>query len=157
MECPLVHRGRFQRYPISQERSGSRLYSRAMQEFNELINDSELVDIHLSGGDFTWFRQGDSNQFSRIDRFLISADWDSYFSATNQFCLPRVVSHHVPLLMVCGGIRKGKSPFRFENMWLQERGFVEWIRANWSSYVVDGNPCFILAKKLKLLKSDLKV
>lgn len=57
----------------------------------------------------------------------------------------------------CGGLAKGKLPFRFENMWLKEPGFVEWVRVKWESYALEGDPCFKLAKKLKLLKEDLKV
>lgn len=38
------------------EWSGSRVYTRAMLEFNDFINDSALMDIHLLGGGFTWFR-----------------------------------------------------------------------------------------------------
>lgn len=53
-----------------------------MRDFNDFINNSELVDLHLVGGEYTWFRQGARNQFSRIDRFLISGDWDMYFSGS---------------------------------------------------------------------------
>lgn len=143
------------RYP--EERSGARVFSQAMWEFDEFINELGLVDIHLSGGAFTWYRSGDRNQFSRIDRFLLSSDWDDCFSSSVQQCLPRVVSDHAPLLLDCRGLWKGKSPFRFENMWLLEPGFLEWIRAKWCSYEIVGNPCFMLAKKLKLLKDDLKI
>lgn len=36
-------------------------------------------------------------------------------------------------------------------------GFIDWIQDKWRGYAVDGNPCFRFAKKLKLLKKDLKV
>lgn len=32
-------------------------------EFNDFINDSGLVDIQLSGGDFTWFGHGIETNF----------------------------------------------------------------------------------------------
>ena len=47
-------------------------------------------------------------------------------------------------------------PFRFENMWLKDEGFVDSVRSWWDSYQVHGAPSFILANKLKLLKNDLK-
>lgn len=112
------------RFP--RERSGSHFFTRAMREFNEFINEAELVDLQLSGGDFTWFRNGDRNQWSRIDRFLISTDWEDFLSGTSQFSLPRVASDDAPLLLECGGFTRGKSPFRFENMWLKHPDFVEW-------------------------------
>ena len=47
-------------------------------------------------------------------------------------------------------------PFRFENMWLKDEGFVERVQSWWGSYNVLGAPNFFLANKLKLLKNDLK-
>ena len=47
-------------------------------------------------------------------------------------------------------------PFRFENMWLKDEGFVDRVRSWWDSYQVHGVPSFILANKLKLLKNDLE-
>ena len=41
-------------------------------------------------------------------------------------------------------------------MWLQVEGFGELVRGWWESYQFDGSPSFILAKKLKALKMDLK-
>lgn len=142
------------RFP--RERSGSRVFSHVMTEFNDFINDLELVDFNLSGGAYTWFRKN-SSQSSRMDRFLVSADWGDFFSNSVQTCLPRVLSDHVPLILECGGLQRGKSPFRFENMWLKESGFVEWVKSKWVSYEIEGDLSFKLAKRLKLLKEDLKV
>jgi hypothetical protein len=41
-------------------------------------------------------------------------------------------------------------------MWLQAEGFGELVRGWWESYQFDRSPSFILAKKLKALKLDLK-
>jgi hypothetical protein len=51
---------------------------------------------------------------------------------------------------------RGKRPFKFENMWLKNDGFVERVPAWWSSYFFFGTPSFILARKLKALKADIK-
>ena len=54
-------------------------------------------------------------------------------------------------------MRRGPSPFRFENMWLKEEGFVDLVRGWWENYNVIGSPSCRLAQKLKLLKTDLKI
>ena len=41
-------------------------------------------------------------------------------------------------------------------MWLKDEGFVERIRQWWNGYYFSGSPSFILARKLKALKEDLK-
>ena len=58
--------------------------------------------------------------------------------------------------MVVGYVKKGRSVFKFENMWLKEEGFVERVRQWWNGYCFLGSPSFILARKLKALKDDLK-
>jgi hypothetical protein len=70
--------------------------------------------------------------------------------------MPRPLSDHFPLLLEVGSMSRGKFPFRFENMWLQEEGFVDRVQGWWSSYSFDGPPSLILAQKLKALKEDLK-
>ena len=55
---------------------------------------------------------------SRIDRFLVSEDWEGYFKGVVQSTLSRPVSDHFPILLDGGGVRRGPVPFRFENMWL---------------------------------------
>lgn len=114
------------------ERFGARTFSQAMMEFNDFINEVELVDLPLIGGQFTWSRNSDTHHCSRIDRFLVSTDWLERFGGSSQSCLPRVISNHVPLWLECGSLANRKSPFRFENMWLKEPGFVGWIEEKWS-------------------------
>ncbi|RVW20562.1 putative ribonuclease H protein [Vitis vinifera] len=65
---------------------------------------------------------------SRLDRFLVSEDWENHFSGAIQSSLPRPVSDHFPILLDGGGVRSGPSPFWFENMWLKEEGFKELLK-----------------------------
>ena len=50
---------------------------------------------------------------------------------------------------------RGKSPFRFENMWLKTEGFVDKVQSWWNRHSFVGTPSFVLAKKLKALKKDI--
>ena len=53
-------------------------------------------------------------------------------------------------------MRIGPIPFRFENMWLKVEGFKGLVNGWWSGYHFFGSFSFILASKLKALKSYLK-
>ena len=50
---------------------------------------------------------------------------------------------------------RGKSLFRFENMWLKTEGFVDKVQSWWNRHSFVGSPGFVLAKKLKALKEDI--
>ena len=109
------------------------------------------------GGSFMW-RGGLNNQLqSRLDRFLVSEDWECYFNRAVQSLLPRLVSDHCTLLLDGGGARKGSSLFRFENMWLKEDGFKNLLRSWWMSFQFRGSFNFTLFEKLKALKASLKI
>ena len=43
---------------------------------------------------------------------------------------------------------RGKSPFRFENMWLKTEWFVKKVHFWWNHYYFQSTPCFVLAKEV---------
>ena len=130
--------------------------SHSMRRFNEVLNELGLRDLPLQGGPFTW-RGGHNNQrMSRLDRFLVSADWESQFSNVTQSTLSRPVSDHCLVMLDSDEIKSGSSPFRFENMWLKFEGFKDLLRDWWQSLHFSGSFSFILASKLKALKGILK-
>ncbi len=93
---------------------------------------------------------------SRIDRFLLSTEWEVHFSSLSQKALPRFASDQFPIILDNGGFYHGRSYFKFKNMWLRHGDFVEKVRIWWEGYDVHGSPSFVLANKLKALKEDLE-
>uniref|UniRef100_A0A2N9GE37 Reverse transcriptase domain-containing protein n=1 Tax=Fagus sylvatica TaxID=28930 RepID=A0A2N9GE37_FAGSY len=138
------------------ERLGADQFTPAMNGFSEFIFSLGLRDIPLEGGRYTWSNNHETAAMSRIDRFLYSSDWEDRFSTVVQRRLPRLLSDHFPIMLESGQFHRGNRPFRFENMWLKAKGFGELVKRWWDSYQIEGTPSFILAKKLKALKSDLK-
>jgi len=45
-----------------------------------------------------------------------------------------VVLDDCPLLVEVGGMSRGKSPLKFDNMWLKVEGFVDRVRQWWNGY-----------------------
>jgi len=93
---------------------------------------------------------------SHIDRTLVFVDWEDHFGNVSQRVLPRVISDHCPILVESSVVGRGHGAFKFENMWLKVKGFVEKVQQWWIRYCFTGSPSFFLAQKLKALKEDLK-
>ena len=89
---------------------GGRLNS-SMRRFSKVIEDLELRDLPLHGGIFTWIGGLNNQTRSRLDRFLISNDWEGLFSDSTQSLLQRFTSNHHPILLDGGGMRSGPTPF----------------------------------------------
>ena len=68
----------------------------------------------------------------------------------------KLVSNHFPLILDGRGRRKGPSSFRFENIWPKVVGFKDILKSWWKGYNFSGSSSFILAAKLKGLKSNLE-
>ena len=127
-----------------------------MVEFSDFIEDLNLVDLPLNGGCYTWSSGLANPSMSRIDRVLVTPEWEEQYPDVVQKLMPRLLSDHSAILLEAGGMARGKSSFKFENMWLRVPDFLDKVRGWWSSYSNVGTPSFVLAQKLKALKGDLK-
>ncbi|RVW95673.1 putative ribonuclease H protein [Vitis vinifera] len=121
-----------------------------MRRFAQVLDDLKLVDLPLQGGYFTWSGGLHNQAWARLDKFLVSPSWLDQFSNVIQKRLPRPISDHFLILIEGGGIRRGLSPSRFENMWLKVEGFKDLMRSWWQEMSVSGRASYKLATKLKL-------
>ncbi|RVW99827.1 putative ribonuclease H protein [Vitis vinifera] len=155
-EDPWCLGGDFNAVRFPEERRNSLRLTIEMRRFSEVIGELGLKDLPLAGGPFTWIGGLNSQAASRLDRFLFSDQWEDHFSAITQAALPRLISDHSPIVLQAGRFSSGKSPFRFENMWLKIDGFQDLVRSWWNGCSVEGSSSHCIAEKLKALKKDLK-
>ena len=83
---------------ISEKMGDSRLTFN-MRCFDEFIRESGLLDPPLRNAAFTWSNMQVVPICKRLDRFLFSSEWNSFFSQSFQEALPRWTSYHSPICL----------------------------------------------------------
>ena len=156
-DCPWCVGGDFNEVLYPNERSRGGRLTNSMRRFSEILNDLELRDLPLQGGPYTWSGGLNGSARSRLDRFLVNANWESHCNKVTQRRLPRPVSDRFPILLDSDGVRTGPAPFRFELMWLKYEGFKDILNGWWQNLHFYGSFSYILSAKLKALKGILKV
>ncbi|RVW83230.1 hypothetical protein CK203_039628 [Vitis vinifera] len=100
----------------------------SMRDFDSFIRECELLDPPLQNASFTWSNMQESLVCKRLDRFLYSNEWGLLFPQGLQEALIRRTLDHWPIVMDTNPFMWGPTPFRFENMWLQQTNFKENFR-----------------------------
>jgi hypothetical protein len=152
-ELPWCIGGDFNVTLFHNERSSGFRKRREVAAFADFTAEMGLMDLPLAGGVATW---ANNLSWSRLDRFLVSPEWELSYPGLTQKKLLQVCSDHAPIILMRGCMQYGKSSFKFENMWLKDEGFVDKVKSWWSSFSFMGSPSFILAKKLRALKGEIK-
>jgi hypothetical protein len=99
--------------------------------FNFWIDAFALEDLKCSDRKYTWARGGRSSQMAYLDRFFINSSWSSLCSTSHSFSFPRIGSDHSLICLEFGLSSQFKSSiFRFEQFWISQEGFSEFL-ANW--------------------------
>jgi len=91
-----------------------------IKQFNDWIDDLEVLEIPCLGRQFTWFRPNGAPR-SRLDRFLVSPEWLDRWPGSLQLTLPRKFLDHCPILLRAKTVDWGPKPFRILDSWLIEK------------------------------------
>ena len=75
-EGPWCLGGDFNEIRSPSERAKGGNFSHSMRHFAEILNKLDLKDLPLQGGLFTWRGGRNGRTMSRLDRFLITSDWE---------------------------------------------------------------------------------
>jgi hypothetical protein len=67
--------------------------------FNSLIHFYVLREIVMIGGMFTWSNNQEVPTLEKLDRVLVTKDWEDIFSQASVCRLPREISNHNPLII----------------------------------------------------------
>jgi hypothetical protein len=126
--------------------------------FNSIIEHLDLREIGLSGRQFTWANRRSTPTFEKLDRILVSVDWEQKFPLVSVRALARSGSDHTPLLLDSGAHAHlgNHAPFSFELSWFLHNGFEDIVEREWNSVEVVGTPVDIWQHKIRHLRRFLK-
>lgn len=117
IQVPYVVGGDFNILREIEEKNKNMHKSPYVDKFNAIINSLSLREIHMGGGKYTWTNNQKHPTLEKLDRVLMSFDWENLFPLVTVRKLVRDVSDHNPLLL-SSDIRKNDVPhhreFRFE-------------------------------------------
>lgn len=107
----------------------------------------------MTGGLFTWTNNQEPPTLEKLDRILVSKEWEDMFPQAMVYKLPREISDHNPLILT-SGIQEKLPPiqFKFDLSWCKNPEFFVQVERIWK------RPCYAktsidrIQQKLKLLK-----
>ncbi|XP_075658760.1 uncharacterized protein LOC142628575 [Castanea sativa] len=121
----------------SEKWGGSNRSQTQVQLFREAVDECGFIDLGFVGSQFTWqkhFADGHSI-WERLDRALANNEWMLRFAESRVHHLSVTSFDHSPLWIRPKSLDLPRvaKPFRFEEMWLSDKGCTEVIKAVWSS------------------------
>lgn len=130
---PILIGGDFNIIRFANERNKPHGLNRISYLFNSLINFYELEEIVMSGGLFTWSNHQDNPTLEKLDRILVSKDWEDVFPTVLVRRLPREVSDYNPFILTTShGNPLKHIQFKFELSWLDNPDFFTTVDKIWS-------------------------
>jgi hypothetical protein len=108
----------------------------------------------LSGCKFTWDNSRRVPTYERLDRVLVSTEWEQNFPLVTVEALNKEISDHTPLLLSTEAKAKPKKqpPFKFELGWLLKEGFFEVVSEVWNKETRGSTPMQRWQKKIRRLR-----
>ena len=129
--CPLIPPVTFLYILRASEKSNANLNRSMMAKFRSFIDSNELKEVYMHGRRFTWSNERDSPTMTKIDRVLVSVDWELDRPDCLLQALSTGVSDHAPLQLTTRATFWPKKRFRFESIWIKLEGFEQTVREAW--------------------------
>ncbi|KAK1429620.1 hypothetical protein QVD17_11834 [Tagetes erecta] len=151
-----VFMGDFNALRNTNERSSQTNSDNSIDDFNDFIQQANLVEYQMGGNsEFTWMKD-DGSIFSKLDRFLVCERFFSLWPMASVSCLPRKWSDHNPIVLITRAMDYGPCPFKIYDSWLMDSSLIDVVKLSWESSQFLGAADFVLARKFKKLKGDIR-
>jgi hypothetical protein len=125
--------------------------------FNDWIEKWGMLLISDPCKLYTWSNNQRCPVMAKLDRVLVSVDWENKNPLAKVTVLPKGVSDHSPVLIdFGGGIQQKDHMFRFEKWWLEIDGFTEMVSKTWETTCPHSDPLEIWQFKIRLLRKKIR-
>jgi exonuclease III len=119
----------------AREKNKGSINRRVMRQFNNTIDDLQLLELDLTYKAFTWPNEQEDPTMTRIDRFLATTEWHDLYPSADLHSICTMTSDHCPFIMRGHSSVTFYRGFRFESFWPQVEGFNEVVHQAWNSTV----------------------
>ncbi|XP_074296800.1 uncharacterized protein LOC141627423 [Silene latifolia] len=121
---------------LGERHGGNASMAKRCENFNNWIENCELLELEFSGPAHTWARGNspETRQSARLDRALCSVEWGTIHEDASVRHLPAFQSDHCPLLIAPNGfapLNSVQKPFRFQAAWMTHERFSTFIAEKW--------------------------
>ncbi|RLN23448.1 hypothetical protein C2845_PM07G29970 [Panicum miliaceum] len=129
---PMLIGGDFSLIRRADEKSSDNCNQHLMNTFNSFIGNFQLREVPKAGSKYTWTNKQTKPVFVTLDRFFMSADWESRFPLCLAWGLTRVGSDHCSIVLDTGeqGVPR-PNYFFFERQWLLKPDFQAMVAGKW--------------------------
>jgi hypothetical protein len=117
---PILIGGRLQHYKKPKWKNNDRYDDRWPFLFNVVINTLNLRELEVSGRQYTWANNLQIPTYEKLDRALVSTDWELKYPKVSVQALTREIYDHSPSLLSSEQPSKSNNTniFKFELSWL---------------------------------------
>lgn len=133
----------------------SNLSLRGLEDLQECLRDSNLVDLPSRGVLFTWSNHQQFNPIVRkLDRAIVDNNWLSLFPNTSAIFYPHGDSDHAPCMVMMNSqpSPSKKKSFKYFSFRSSHPEFLSSMLAAWESKIAVGSSMFSLGEHLKAAK-----
>lgn len=117
---------------IQEKNKGGNVH-RHTNSFNAIIDAYELREITMTGGKYTWSNNQPDPILEKLDRMLMSKEWEDIFPGVVINKLPREISEHNSLILHTELNQPLRHlEFRFEIAWFNQPEFMEKVAEIWN-------------------------
>jgi hypothetical protein len=91
--------GGFQYHQEPVEKNNSRFNNSWPLLFNAIIENSNLRELVMTGRRYMWANYADVPTYEKLDRILVTTEWEQKFLLASVQALTREILDHTPLLL----------------------------------------------------------